>query len=69
MIAAALVVYLVTGTFLDAAYYDLLYFLVAAMVIVKDVVRKNLPAVAPSPVPLELSKPQLNPRPSAGLPA
>jgi len=69
MIAAALVVYVITGTFLDAAYYDLLYFLVATMVIMKDILGKNLLESASSPVSLELARSHSDPRPSAGLPA
>lgn len=36
MVQSALVAYMVVGTFLDAAYFDLFYFLIAVIIVVKD---------------------------------
>ncbi len=40
-IKAAMVVYLIVGTFLDAAYFDLFYYLVAIIVIAKAIVQSS----------------------------
>jgi putative inorganic carbon (hco3(-)) transporter len=39
-VQAAIVTFMVVGTFLDTAYFDMYYFLVAVVIILKDVVRK-----------------------------
>lgn len=41
MIEAGIVAYLVTGSFIDAAYYDLFYYLVAVAILLKDVIRQQ----------------------------
>jgi probable O-glycosylation ligase (exosortase A-associated) len=51
-IRAALVAYLVVGTFIDAAYFDMLYYVIALVIIAKEIVRvadrtKVLAASAP----------------------
>jgi probable O-glycosylation ligase (exosortase A-associated) len=38
MIQISLVVFMVSGTFLDAAYFDVLYYLIAVVVIMKEVI-------------------------------
>ena len=42
MIQASFVVYMISGTFLDIAYFDLFYQLIAVVIIVKDQVRQQL---------------------------
>jgi probable O-glycosylation ligase (exosortase A-associated) len=37
----ALIAFIVVGTFLDAAYFDMYYFLVAIVIIMKEIVRRN----------------------------
>jgi len=40
MLQAALVAFMVVGTFLDAAYFDMFYYLVAILVIIKERIRR-----------------------------
>jgi probable O-glycosylation ligase (exosortase A-associated) len=49
-VQAAILVFLIVATFLDAAYFDMFYELIAAIVIAKDVVRREARrAAAPKP--------------------
>lgn len=68
MVEAALVAYGITGTFLDASYFDLLYFLIAVTIITKDVLQKRSRMEAPV-ADVVAAAPPLNPKTSLGLPA
>jgi len=51
-IQAALIAYMVIGTFLDAAYFDMFYYLVGMMVIAKEIiVTASRTALSPSATP------------------
>jgi probable O-glycosylation ligase (exosortase A-associated) len=57
MVQSSLIAYLVVGTFLDAAYFDMFYYLVAMVVIAKQltvVVNQREPSVSPA---LAIAKP------------
>jgi hypothetical protein len=38
MLKAALITFIVVGTFYDAAYFDMFYYLVAAIIIIKEII-------------------------------
>jgi hypothetical protein len=60
MLQAAFAAFMVSGTFLDVAYFDLFYSLVAMAIVTKDLVMRAIPVpryatqLAPSPAPWSL---------------
>ena len=41
MVQSALITFLVVGTFLDAAYFDMFYYLVAVIIIMKSIIKRE----------------------------
>jgi probable O-glycosylation ligase (exosortase A-associated) len=59
---ASLVAFMVVGTFLDAAYFDMFYYLIGVIIILKERIRQTTSAI-PSPRVIPASKsPVLTPR-------
>lgn len=67
MLIAALIVYVLSGTFLDAGYYDQLYFLVGAVIIMKSVAQQMISPKTASTIPAEIGTGRLDTRQSTGL--
>jgi probable O-glycosylation ligase (exosortase A-associated) len=67
MLTTALIVYVLSGTFLDAGYYDQLYFLVGSIIIMKSVAQQMTPPKAASSIPIEMSSCRLDPRQSTSV--
>jgi putative inorganic carbon (HCO3(-)) transporter len=56
MLFASITAYLVTGTFLSVAYFDLAWHLLALVVVLKELARRELAALAPAPVARSMSQ-------------
>jgi hypothetical protein len=50
VIQAALVAYMIVGTFLDAAYFDMFYYMVAMVIVAKEMVRVAYRAKVSNPL-------------------
>ncbi len=50
-VQASLIAFLIVGTFIDAAYFDMLYYLVAVIVILKEIIRHAPEDLQPTPAP------------------
>lgn len=57
MLQAALIAYMVAGTFLDVAYFDLFYYLVAVIIIIKERIRlMTMETLSSVPSPVSITK-------------